>query len=35
MFDLRQGVVLRARAGISAAELSTDIDYRVAMICGQ
>ncbi|MCV6624148.1 MAG: TetR/AcrR family transcriptional regulator [Cellvibrionaceae bacterium] len=34
MFDLRQGYALRARAGISYAELSQDLDSRVEAILG-
>lgn len=32
MFDLRQGHVLRARAGISSKEMESDLDFRVAMV---
>ena len=32
MFDLRQGFVLRARAGVSAASMLEDIDYRVSTV---
>lgn len=32
MFDLRQGHVLRARAGISQQEMESDLDFRVLMI---
>lgn len=32
MFDLRQGFVLRARAGISREAMEADLDYRVHMI---
>lgn len=32
MFDLRQGISLRARAGISARKLKSDIDQRAKMI---
>ncbi|MGY0217009.1 TetR/AcrR family transcriptional regulator [Endozoicomonadaceae bacterium StTr2] len=32
MFDLRQGYVLRARAGISKEAMSADLDFRVRMV---
>ena len=32
MFDLRQGHVLRARAGISREAMAADLDYRVHMV---
>ncbi|MEM9217799.1 MAG: helix-turn-helix domain-containing protein [Cyanobacteria bacterium P01_F01_bin.150] len=32
MFDLRQGIALRARAGISAPTMKSDVEQRVAMI---
>ena len=32
MFDLRQGHVLRARAGISREAMEADLDYRVHMV---
>ena len=32
MFDLRQGHVLRARAGTRREDMQKDLDYRVAMI---
>ena len=32
MFDLRQGFVLRARAGISKQAMEADLDYRVQMV---
>ncbi|MCV6637711.1 TetR/AcrR family transcriptional regulator [Candidatus Albibeggiatoa sp. nov. NOAA] len=32
MFDLRQGYVLRARAGIRKDEMERDLDYRVSII---
>lgn len=32
MFDLRQGIVFRARSGFSAESMREDIDYRVQII---
>lgn len=32
LFDLRQGYIIRARAGITATELKTDLDYHVSII---
>lgn len=32
LFDLRQGLVFRARAGVSAAQLREDIDHRVSAV---
>lgn len=34
MFDLRQGVVFRARAGISSSEILSGFDHKVASILG-
>lgn len=32
MFDLRQGYILRARAGISQEDMKLDLDYRTSVI---
>lgn len=32
LFDIRQGYILRARAGINPKELKSDLDYRVSII---
>jgi len=35
MFDLRQGHVFRARAGLDSDAMKADIDYRVEIVLGQ
>ena len=34
MFDLRQGHVIRARAGINKEDMQKDLDYRVKIVLG-